>query len=88
MIPEYCLRVDAHEVASGSSLAWTEEMLADAKRRACAAIAAKGKKVLTCDFAPCGSGWVRAVSSDIFGPGTFCHPSAVATVYRDGTIIG
>lgn len=67
---------------------WTAEMISEAKKRACAAVSAKGKKVLTCDFVPCGAGWVRAVSSDTFGPGTFHHPSAVATVYRDGSMIG
>ena len=68
-------------------MGWTEEMLSDAKRRACAAVSAKGKKVLTCDFNPCGAGWIRAVSSDTFGHGTFHHPSVVATVYRDGAMI-
>ena len=87
MIPDYCLRVDNHEIVSGAALGWTSQMIADAKLRACKSIANKGKKVLTCDFVGNGGGWVRACSSDIHGRGTLCHPTATATVWRDGGMI-
>lgn len=87
MIPDYCLRVESYEIASGAAIGWTETMIAEAKVRACQSIAKKGKKVLTCDFVENGGGWVRACSSDTFGRNTFNHPSAIATVFRDGSMI-
>lgn len=87
MIPDYCLRVDEFEIRKGIERGWSVSQIREAKEIACKAVADRGKRVASCDFLPCASGSVCAYSSDLGGPGVFNHPSIVATVYRDGSVI-
>lgn len=75
-----------NDIDDAQKRGWTVKQLHDAAKMANDAVLKSGHKVGFVFFVDCAAGAVRATSYAI-ARGCYGHPSCVATVYRDGSLI-